>query len=59
MSKLIILSIVIVSMGVPAYLSTARSPRRGLKRAQTMVIIYVFIWGLMCLKWYPQLVPLK
>jgi hypothetical protein len=59
LEKLIILSIVIVSLGVPAWLSTAPRPRRGLRRAQVIIVLYVIVWGYMCTHWYPELVPLK
>jgi hypothetical protein len=57
--KLIILSIVIVSMGVPAWLSTSPRPRQALRQSQTVVFLFVLVWGYMCLHWYPALVPLK
>jgi hypothetical protein len=59
MAKLIILSIVLFSFAVPVYLSTARQPRRALRRVQTLVLVFIVVWALMCLKWYPQLVPLE
>jgi len=59
MAKLIILSIVFVSFAVPIWLSTANNPARALRRVQTIVIVFMFVWAFMCLRWYPALVELK
>jgi hypothetical protein len=59
MAKVIILSILIVSVGVPAWLSTAPNPRKALRKAQGIVVAFVVVWGYLCLHWYPALVPLK
>lgn len=59
MAKLIILSIVLFSFAVPVRLSTARQPRRALRRSQTLVLVYIVVWAVMCLKWYPNLVSLE
>ena len=59
MAKLIIMSIVFVTMGVPIWLSTAKRPRGALRRAQTLSIIYALIWAYMCLRLYPQLVQIE
>ena len=59
MEKLILLSIVFVSMGVPAWLSTSRRPRHALRQAQACVLVFAIIWGYLCLHWYPQLVQVK
>ncbi len=59
MAKLVILSIVIVSMAVPIALSARPSPQRALRRAQWLVVAFVFVWAAMCLLWYPQLQPLQ
>jgi hypothetical protein len=58
-AKLIILSIVLVSFGVPVWLSSAKEPRRALRRAQRIVLVFIVVWALMCLHWYPQLVPVQ
>jgi hypothetical protein len=59
MEKLIILSIVFVSMGVPAWLSTSKRPKKGLRQAQGAVLLFVLVWGYLCLHVYPELVQLK
>jgi hypothetical protein len=59
MEKLIILSIVIVTFAVPMWLSTSARPRRALRRAQWLVLGFIFVWAFMCLRWYPRLVPLQ
>jgi hypothetical protein len=59
MEKLIILSIVLVSMAVPGWLSTASRPRKALRQTQGIVFVFVLLWGYLCLHWYPDLVPLK
>jgi hypothetical protein len=57
--KLIILSIVLVSFAVPIWFSTSPWPRRALRRTQWLVLAFIFVWALMCLRWYPRLVFLK
>lgn len=59
MAKLIILSILLVSVGVPAWLSASPQPRKALRRTQGIVVLFVIVWGYLCLHWYPELVPLK
>ncbi len=59
MAKLIILSILIVSMAVPIRLATAANPQRALRRVQGIVVVFVVVWGYMCLHVYPSLVELK
>jgi hypothetical protein len=59
MAKLIILSIVLASFAVPLRLSTAAQPRRALRRAQGIMLVCIVIWAMMCLHWYPALVPLQ
>jgi hypothetical protein len=59
MSKLIILSIVLVTIGVPTWLSTSPQPRKALRRAQGIIALYVILWAYLCLHVYPDLAPLK
>lgn len=58
MAKLIILSIILVHVAVPVWLSERPGPRRWLRRTQWITTLFIVIWAYMCLKWYPQLVPL-
>jgi hypothetical protein len=59
MAKLIILSVLLASMAVPAWLSTSPNPRKALRKTQGLVVLFVIVWGFMCLHWYPELVPMK
>jgi hypothetical protein len=59
MAKLIILSILIVSIAVPAWMSGSPQPQKALSRAQWIIVLFVFVWAYLCLNWYPTLVPLK
>lgn len=59
MAKLILLSIVFVSVGMPIALSGSRSPRRALRQVQWFTVLFVFVWAYMCITWYPALVPLE
>jgi hypothetical protein len=58
-AKLIILSILIVSIAVPAWLSGSPQPQKALRRTQGIIVLFVLVWAYMCLSWYPALVPLK
>lgn len=57
MAKLILLSIVLVTVTVPMLLSTRKSPKRTLRTIQIISLVFVVIWAWMCLTIYPQLVP--
>jgi hypothetical protein len=58
-AKLILLSIVIVSMAVPIHLCARPSPKRALRRAQWILTAFVFLWAFLCIVWYPKLTPLE
>ena len=59
MAKLIILSILLVSIGVPGWMSGSKHPRKALRQAQMTVVAFVVVWGYLCLHVYPELVQLK
>jgi hypothetical protein len=59
MAKLILLSIVLVSVAVPIRMSSRGSPRRALRSAQWITFAFVFLWAFMCIWWYPELVPVE
>lgn len=59
MAKLILLSIILVSMAVPIHMATGRSPRRALRRVHWTIIVYAMLWAFMCIVCYPALVPLE
>jgi hypothetical protein len=58
-AKLIILSIVLMSFGLPIHLASARQARRSLRRMQTFTLVFIVAWAFMCLYWYPSIVTLK
>jgi hypothetical protein len=57
--KLIILSILLVSVAVPTWLSDSSQPRKALRQTHGIIVLFVIVWGYLCLRWYPALVPLK
>jgi hypothetical protein len=59
MAKLILLSVIIVAVVVPVWLSSRRRPRSALRTAQIISISFVVVWAYLCLTWYPELVPLE
>jgi hypothetical protein len=59
MEKLIILSIVLVSMALPAWFSTSPKPKKALRQVQGGILLFILVWGYLCLHWYPLLVQLK
>jgi hypothetical protein len=58
-AKLILLSVVLVSMIIPIRLCTRPSPKRALRRVQWTIVAFVFVWAFLCIVWYPALVPLE
>ena len=59
MAKIIILSIVLMSIGAPIWYSGAANSRRALRRLQTVMLLFIVVWTYLCLRKYPALVPLK
>lgn len=59
MAKLIILSIIVMSLAIPIRLSTAPNPKRALRKVLWMMVAYIVLWSYMCLHWYPALVTLQ
>ena len=58
MSKLILLSIVIVSVVVPMMLASRKAPKRALRTSQIVTTLFIIVWACMCLYWYPRIVPI-
>ena len=58
MAKLIVLSIIFFTVGVPIAMSTRPAPRRTVRLIQILSVVWIFTWAYMCLTWYPQIVPL-
>jgi hypothetical protein len=58
-AKLIILSVLLMSVGLPGWFAARAQPRKALRQVQRLVIVYVVVWGYLCLHVYPQLVELK
>ena len=59
MAKFIMLSIVLVSMGLPLRMSSSRGPRRALRFVQWATAAFVVVWAYTCIFWYPRLVPIE
>lgn len=59
MSKLIILSVVILSVAVPMMMSARPKPQATLRQMVYIMIFAIFVWSQLCLKLYPMQVPLK
>lgn len=59
MAKLILLSVIYLSIIVPIRASKRASPRRALKSAQWTIVAYVFVWAWMCLHLYTALVHVE
>jgi len=59
MPKLIILSIVILSVWVPMTMSVRPKPQATLRRVVLIMIFGIFVWAQLCLKVYPQYVQVE
>jgi hypothetical protein len=59
MAKLIILSVVILSVGMPIAMATRPKPQATLRQIVLLMIFAIFVWSQLCLKLYPQYVPLE
>jgi hypothetical protein len=58
MAKLIPLSIIIVSVVIPAFLASGPKPAAKLRLMLFLVIGYILIWTQLVLRVYPVYVPL-
>ena len=56
MSKLIVLSIIILSIAMPIMLAERKSPKRAVRLIWTTVVAFAFVWGFLCTWLYPKLV---
>jgi hypothetical protein len=59
MPKLIVLSVLLVTVVTSTWQSTARAAKSGLRKTQWITALFIFVWAYMCLNWYPQLVPVE
>ena len=59
MAKLILLSVLLASTGIPLVLSSSSNPRKALRRMQGYVVAVIIVWGFLCLHWYPTLVHIE
>ncbi len=56
MAKLILLLLILFSVLVPVTVAESKVPRRTLKLLQYATVAMTFLWGYLCLVYYPQLV---
>jgi hypothetical protein len=59
MSKLILLAVVIVSVGLPIAVAARPKPQATLRQVVLITIFAIFVWSQLCLRVYPVYVPLK
>ncbi len=59
MAKLILFSILLVTVFAATRFSTVKAAKQGLRKVQWITMVFVFLWAYMCLTWYPQLVPVE
>lgn len=58
MPKLILLSILLFTVGVPIVMAKRPAPHRSLRALQLWTVVAALAWAYACLTWYPQLVPI-
>jgi hypothetical protein len=59
MPKLILLSVIIVSVFLPMMFAAKRRPRANLRIVLGLVLVYIFIWAQLCMRVYPDLVKVE
>jgi hypothetical protein len=59
MAKLIPLSLLILTIAVPTYMSTRPRPRKALKTTQLFMAAYIVLWAFLCLYVYTQYVHIE
>jgi hypothetical protein len=59
MSKLILLSVVILTIALPMYVAARPKPQATLRQVVLIMIFAIVVWSQLCLRIYPQYVPLK
>jgi hypothetical protein len=53
MAKYIPISLILVTIALAVYLSDRPREKLAMRRLQTLVLLYILLWGWMCLKVYP------
>jgi hypothetical protein len=59
MSKLILLSVVILSIALPMVVAARPKPQATLRQVVFIMVFAILVWSQLCLRVYPQYVPLK
>jgi len=55
MAKLLLLSILVATLLIPAVTASDTNARRGLQRTVLGMVIYIVVWALACAFVYPRL----
>jgi hypothetical protein len=40
-------------------MASSTQPRRALRRTQASIVLFIVVWALMCVYWYPELVHVE
>ena len=53
------LSIVVVSIVLPIWLSNTKRPKQAIKMLYLSIVLLAFVWCMLCLNVYPAYVPVE
>jgi len=56
MAKLILLSVVLLTIAVPMLVAERPRPRRAIRLVWGVTLAFTFVWAVLCTWIYPQLV---
>jgi hypothetical protein len=59
MAKLILLSIIILSVALPMTMAARPKPQATLRRVVLIMVFVIVVWSQLCLRVYPSYVPLE
>ena len=58
MAKLLVLSVILVSVILPMIAATRPKPQKNLRIVLGVIVVVILVWTQLCLRVYPALVPL-
>jgi hypothetical protein len=56
MAKLIVLSVILLTIVMPIWLSDRPNPKKSLRLIWIVLVVYAFVWAALCTQCYPKLV---
>jgi len=56
MAKLILLSVILLTIALPIAVAERPGPKKSLRLVWGVLVAFAFVWAILCTRCYPQLV---